>query len=58
MIKGYGFLDFTTGKGGISVETGMLLETTRDGLEGNAARAVVRIRANWPPKDLGFGKLA
>ena len=43
---------------GIAVETGVLLESTRDGIDGNAARAVVRVRVNWPPKDLGYSRWA
>ena len=43
---------------GITVETGVLLEETRDGIADNAARAVIRVRVNWPPKDLGYSRWA
>jgi hypothetical protein len=42
----------------VAVETGILLEDTRDGLDRNAARAVIRARVYWPPRDLGYAKSA
>lgn len=40
----------------LSVETGILLEETRDGIDRNAARAVITANVHWPPRDLGWSK--
>lgn len=37
-----------------AVTTNVLLEETRDGMAGNAARGFIRARVHWPPKDLGY----
>ena len=38
----------------VAVNTNALLEETRDGISGNAARGFIRARVHWPPRELGY----